>query len=528
MRILLIILILSSIILTGNHSSQPQLRVTYSTATSPYIQEFPLPTQQAIPGPIAVAPNGTVWFAETNASSLAKFSLAQGFKEFPFRNSSNYILPSYATKAINSVATDPKGNVWFTFSSANAFGTFNTTSQAFTYYNLTKLNGRSYNFPFGITVDSNEIVWIAETGASRIGRLDPTNGSFHEYTLPQPNASPLEIYIDNSHSLWITSYWYTNGNNPQSGRTLTKFDPATHQISREYNLSDTGIFTPVGVVVDDNGRAWIGDHAGSWLGEVNTITGVVKLHRTSLPPLNPNPKNLTDRVFDASITLVNDVVLGIDGTPWFIEHIGARLGHYIPANDTLMEYNIPTFTPITLWLASDRTGGIWFTEEYGNKLGYLNTHTATPPFEVSSPTNINALVVPGASTTFTLSIKNLSPNSIKIAAGVENTLSFSGPLTNITILGGASTQVTVEMSSSSSLLPGNYTLARFADLTPVIKVTDGNINYPITVFVEVTGSPFSTTVLLYAAAGSIILIAIFTGTMLLYNKKKNNHLATSD
>ncbi len=507
--------------MSGNQSSQPQLRASYSDTTSPYIQEFTLPTPQAIPGPIAVAPNGTVWFAETNAGSLAKFSFSKGFAEFPFKkNSSNYILPGSATKAINSVATDPKGNVWFTFASANAFGYFNTTSQTFTYYNLTRLNNRSNNFPFGITVDSNEIAWVAETGTSRIGRLDPANGSFREYQLPQPNASPLEIFIDNSQNLWITSYWYVNGNNPHSGRTLTRFDPARQEIVQEYNLSDTGIFTPVGVVVDENGRAWIGDHAGSWLGEVNTITRVVKLHRTSLPPLNPNPKNLTDRVFDASITLVNDVVLGIDGTPWFIEHIGARIGHYIPASDTLIEYNIPTLTPITLWLAADRTGGIWFTEEYGNKLGYLNTHSATPPFSVSSPSSVNAQVTTCGSN-LVISIRNLSPNSINIAAGVENTLSFSGPITDVTISGGASMQVTVEMSSSSSLLPGNYSSARFADLTPVIKVTDGNINYPITVFADVTRTTICPGVLLYAGAGSILAFAGISA-MLLYNKKKHH------
>ncbi len=527
MRILLIILMLSSIPLSGNHPSQPQPNVSYSTATSPYIQEFQLPTPQAIPGPIAVAPNGTVWFAETNASSLTKFVPGQGFTEFPFRNSPTYILPSYATKSINSVSTDSRGNVWFTLSSGNSFGYFNTTTQVFAYYNLTQLTHRNYNsFPFGITLGSKGIAWVAETGASRIARLDPSNGSFHEYLLRQPNASPLEIFEDNSHYLWITSYWYTNGKYPSSGSTLTKFDSSKLEIIQDYNLSAVGIHTPVGVAVDQSGSVWIGDHAGSWLGEVNTVTNETKLHRTSLPPLNPHPQNLTDRVFDASITLVNDVVVGTDGTPWFIEHLGARIGHFIPTNNTMVEYNIPTVTPITLWIAADGTGGLWFTEEFGNKLGYLNTHNAAPPF-TASPSTISALVVPGASTSFTITVTNLSPSPINIMAGVENTYSFTGPLTNLTIPRGESRQFAVQMSSSTSLLPGNYTTARFADLTPVIKVTDGNINYPITVFVDVTVSPFNTAILLYAA-GSIILIALFTGTILLYNKKKNNHPATSN
>jgi streptogramin lyase len=523
MRIFLILLILSSFMVTSIQMEHPQSAALILGNTTPYIQEFPLPTPQAVPGPIAVAPNGTVWFAETNASSLAKFNpQTKSFTEFAFKNSPTFILSSYATKSINSIATDSEGNVWFTLSAANAFGYFNTTDQAFTYYNLTQLTHRTYsNFPFGITLDSNGIAWIAETGASRIGKFDISNGSFQEYALPQPNASPLEIYVDSNHELWITSYWYTNGNNPQSGSTLTRFDPASQEIIRQYNLSVAGILTPVGVAVDQSNHAWIGDHAGSWLGEVNALTGEVKLHRTSLPPLNPHPQNLTDRVFDASITLVNDVVLGNDGTPWFIEHIGARVGHYIPSNETIVEYNIPTQTPITLWMAADLTGGLWFTEEFGNKLGFLDTRHAAPPFE-ATPSSINALVVPGASTTFTVNVTNLSPNPINITAGVENTPSFFGPLTNIVLPAGASRQVAIQMSSSSYLLSGNYTSGILATLAPIIKVTDGNVNYPIAILADVTNSPFNAAVLLDAAAGSIVIIALATGTMLLYNRKKNN------
>lgn len=521
MRVLLLtILLLSIIMVTTIQAERPRSAASFIGNTSTYIQEFPLRTPLATPGPIAVAPNGTVWFAETNASSLGKFDPStKDFTEIRFRNSSTYVLPHGATKSINSVATDSQGNVWFTLSGANAFGYFNTTSQTFNYYNLTQLTHRNNNsFPFGIIVDSKEIAWIAETSAARIARLDPSNGSFHEYLLPQPNASPLEIYEDTNHYLWITSYWYSNGNNPSSGSTLTKFDASKLVIVQDYNLSAVGIRTPVGVVVDQSGSAWIGDHAGAWLGEVNLSTGEMRLHRTSLPPLNPNPQNLTDRVFYGdTLTLVNDVVLGNDGTPWFIEHLGARVGHYTPANNRVIEYNIPTQTPITLWLAADRTGGIWFTEEVGNKLGYLNTRNATPPFEISSPAIVNSTVT-NCGSSLTIAIKNSSPNSIDIAAGVENTHSFTGPLTNVTIPGGATTQVTVEMSSSSYLPAGNYNSTRSADLIPVIKVTDGSINYPITIYAYVTSVIICPEVL-FAALGSTGVFAGLIGAILLYRRR---------
>lgn len=516
---------------TPVQNGRPVAAPSILATTSPYIQEFPLPTAKAVPGPIAVAPNGTVWFAETNANSLAKFNPStQNFTEFVFKNSSTFILPKLATESINSVTTDPHGNVWFTLSGANAFGYFNITNQKFTYYNLTQTTNRTNNFPYGITIDSNGDAWVAEYGASRIGRLDRTNESFKEFKLPLPNAIPIEIFINKDNMLWITSYWYLNSPTySTSGSTLTKFDPSKWQVIQDYNLSSVGIRTPVGVVVDQNGHAWIGDHAGSWFGEVNTFTGEIQLHRTSLPPLRPNAQNLTDRVFGGtSITLVNDVVLGNDGTPWLIEHIGGRVGHYIPASNTLIEYNIPTVTPITLWLAADRTGGIWFTEENGNKLGYLDTNNAAPPFEVTTPSTINAQVTTCGSS-LKITIKNLSPNPINITAGVENTPNFYGPPTTISLTGMASATILVEISSSPYLQAGNYTSVRFADLIPVIKVSDGNINYPTTVLVDVSSVTICPETLLYAATGSIIVFAGLAGTMLLRNKRKNTlrvHLPT--
>ncbi len=524
MRILILILLLSSVLATTNYHPTFQTSTALPNTTLQYIQEFPLNRSGAVPGPIAVAPDGTVWFAETNAGRLGRLDPAtKNITEFQFRNSSTYILSKSSTRIINSVATDSEGNVWFTLSAANAIGYMNTTSQTFTYYNLTLLTHRSANsFPFGITIDSPGHVWFAELGASRIGSLNPVSRSLSEYFLPQPNASPVEVYSDKSHIIWVTSYWYTNPpNEPKSGSTLTRLDPSTNY-TRHYDLTTGGIFTPVGVAVDDEGRAWIGDHGGSWLGEVNTLTGDIEIHRTSLPPLVHSPHNLTDRVYGgASFSLVNDVVLATDGTPWFLEHLGGRVGDYIPSTRTLVEYNVPTLTPATLWLAADHQGGIWFTEEVGNKIGYLDTRIASPPFKVS-PMTLTSPIPRGASVSLTLTVTNNSTYTLNITAGIENTNQFYGPTRSLTLASGDSQSITVELDSYSYTLLGNYSSALLAPLTPVVKITDGSASYPVTVLVLVTDSSwFTQPIWIYTTLVALAAAVTVMGTALLHGRRRN-------
>ena len=38
-------------------------------------------------------------------------------------------------------------------------------------------------------------LWFCESGASKIGRLDPERGTFTEFALPTPNATPIGITL---------------------------------------------------------------------------------------------------------------------------------------------------------------------------------------------------------------------------------------------------------------------------------------------------------------------------------------------
>src|ERR1700751_50699 len=46
-------------------------------------------------------------------------------------------------------------------------------------------------------------LWFCESGASKIGRLDPDRGSFTEFALPTPNATPIGITLGGDGNLWF-------------------------------------------------------------------------------------------------------------------------------------------------------------------------------------------------------------------------------------------------------------------------------------------------------------------------------------
>ncbi len=71
-------------------------------------------------------------------------------------------------------------------------------------------------------VDSDGIVWFTERRGGKIGRLDPTTGTFKEFPLPGPEPSPYAIGIDRNHMIWYSSH---------EQDTLDRLDPRTGEVT---------------------------------------------------------------------------------------------------------------------------------------------------------------------------------------------------------------------------------------------------------------------------------------------------------
>jgi len=57
--------------------------------------------------------------------------------------------------------------------------------------------------PYIAVEGADGCLWFCESGASKIGRLDPNDHSFKEFTVPTPNATPIGIIPGPNDDLWF-------------------------------------------------------------------------------------------------------------------------------------------------------------------------------------------------------------------------------------------------------------------------------------------------------------------------------------
>jgi virginiamycin B lyase len=70
-------------------------------------------------------------------------------------------------------------------------------------------------------VDTDGIVWFTEYTAGKIGRFNPNDHTFREYTLPGPEATPYALGIDKDRHIWYSSF---------SRDIVGRLDPATGNV----------------------------------------------------------------------------------------------------------------------------------------------------------------------------------------------------------------------------------------------------------------------------------------------------------
>jgi streptogramin lyase len=127
----------------------------------------------------------------------------------------------------------------------------------------------------------------------------------------------------------------------------------------EYPLPNAGS-GPTTIALAGDGSLWFTESSGNRIGRMNADGTGLKEY-----PL-PNP-NSAPRI----------IALGSDGNMWFSEHTGNRMGRITP-DGTITEFAIPTpnSMPRAISLGSD--GNIWFGEFAGGKIGRI-----TPKGEIT-------------------------------------------------------------------------------------------------------------------------------------------------
>ena len=124
---------------------------------------------------------------------------------------------------------------------------------------------------------------------------------------------------------------------------------------------------PTTIALAQDGTVWFTESAGNRIGRMSPDgTG---LKEFPLPNADSSPRI---------------IALGSDGNMWFSEHTGNRMGRIAP-DGTITEFAIPTPNSMPRAIALGADGNIWFGEFAGGKIGRITPAGVITEFTIPTP-----------------------------------------------------------------------------------------------------------------------------------------------
>ena len=317
------------------------------------ITEYQIPTSNSGPEAILSAPNNMFWFTEFSAGKIGELLGQNGtIREFKLN----------ATGATpDSLAMDSQGRIWFSDPSKHgAIWMFNPNTLVFRRFNTTSAN----SFPLSIFVDQSDNIWFTEATTDKIGEILHPSYSMMEYSVTNGSGPAIIAHQIGTSLLWITET-YSN--------KIAEFNMTDHTLVREYTPNPAPI-SPLGIVLDQNGDAWIAEHGGSSIDEFFPSNSTLRQHQTS-PPTG-------GYTYTAPATVAVDTKARV----WFVEHLADRVGRLDPSTNTLDEFNGVASGSYSVLNALDASGNFWFTQYTANEIGMI------PANAVGQPQNTRSII----------------------------------------------------------------------------------------------------------------------------------------
>jgi len=374
---------------------------------------------------ITVAPNGLVWFAETNSGNIGMFDPnSESFTEFE-----NSEWPDGARSMMWGMDYSSDGSIWYTDSTFDSIWRFDTSSGEYdrleypSSKSLTNINIES--LPQRLKVIGSDI-FVNDFTGNKITILDIAQGVGGEviYTSiqsPLPDGFTGDFEIDQNDNLWYTN-WF-----PDSTGALIKFDlPKYMQATQDSGKDDkylqefvefydfpNDLNTANGLTTDSDGKIWIVDTSSNYFFRFDPLTDKFTKYTTSTPsqPSYGNNTGMIKSPVSRPYWISSD-----DNNLVFNEQTSNRIGIFDTQKESLIEYSIPSrnpgwadcgvitdytestgifdtqkeslveyFTPDSADCGVAQVFGfdimndkIWFTEWAENKIGVIDTAKALP------------------------------------------------------------------------------------------------------------------------------------------------------
>jgi virginiamycin B lyase len=453
------------------------------TQTAPnsntYVAEVALPAECEMPVGIAID-GAKVWYVSTKRGLLGSYDTAAGtFNE--------YEIPSWPTRSLPftsvpswsmswTVKIDGRGeNIWFTDQN-NTIWRFNQSTGDFDMFKVPA------KYPSIMDFDSNgNLYFIGINSQSlffgNVSRIqNGTSEGFVEISLPLEGFSGVSSDLVTSGGLVVdkerNDVWVSLLAFQQKKGQLFQYDIETDKVVRIVDLP-TDLGAPVGMELDNYGNVWVADHGTSTFFRYDPSMDNITRFVTSIA----SPKIYGGSTPPNAYTLPYWIDKGGDGSLWFNEHTGNKIGRFDPEELALVEYWIPsqnrawTLCPPeatvcgianAMQFAVDPENQLWFTEWTENKIAKLDASKQVPiavvtPAEVAlargGSTEIKVTVV--ASSDF--SGKMMASGTFMPNAALGNSTGIFSE-ESVSLSSGGSKEVSYTFTAAQDLKEGQYTI----------------------------------------------------------------------
>lgn len=288
-----------------------------------FVGQYALPTQSAHAASLTTGPDGNLWFAESNAGSVGRVTMAGQITEFP-------INPTYPR--LCAITAGPDGNLWVAACDDDIHVVSTSGSVVARYSVHDSLDAGGINTMLnGITKGSDGALWFTEYYHG-FGRIT-TTGAITRYPVYSSSPGLSQIVAGPNNTLWapeqltdriahVTTAGVVSESPTRASSASTvgitaapdgnlyfpesyvdrmgKIDPSG--IATDFALPGTAGqlgSTPTWVVADQDGDLWYTESGGK-IGRVVLASGAI-----------------TEYQFQSPGAGINSIAIGPDGNVWF-------------------------------------------------------------------------------------------------------------------------------------------------------------------------------------------------------------------
>ena len=322
----------------------PLLVVTGTTPAHAAVSVFPVPTSNAGLERIVTAPDGSMWFVESEVGKIGRITTSGDIQE--------YKLPPTTTGSVDGsvmgIDVGPDGVVWVTYDYGRKILSYNPATAAATDYGL---GSSPYGGAVRVGLDGRVFVTmnfddsgIASLAPGAAGFFWPANAPECKDVLGE--AADGTMWCQGGHAGGLDTIVKV-GADANSGTIYPLPSDATYP-----NALTGGPVGSIWFTRSSSGTIFTSPNSGS-VGYLDAASGATKIWSTG------------------SRSAPGDLVLGPDGNMWFTNKGAAPgIGH-ISATGVGAISSVGNYQPTSLTFGPD--GAIWFTDAVSNSIVRVTT-----------------------------------------------------------------------------------------------------------------------------------------------------------